>query len=426
MRPSRRQLLMGTGATLALTGVASAIGRSAGEHKLLVVMADGGWDVTFLLDPKFHVDTTEGPEVDEDPDNPEDREALRTFGHLPLAVNDFKRPSVTAFFERYAARCTVVNGIWMGAIAHATARVRALTGTHTQANPAWATIAGHALGRDRPLGSIDLSAASFAGPLAASMGQVGKRAQLQTVLPGGDRFPLLDGRDSFRPDDTDRALLEDYLAARGQAHAATVAPEGRNPALIAARAEALDRAGRLRAEGADAFAGLNLGNAPSMSDQGLLAVDLLERDLCSAVTVGSQLGWDTHDNNQVQHSHFERLFRDLDRIVGELDARGMLDTTLVAVISEFTRTPQRNSTGGKDHWPHASCLLLGGPVHGNRVVGATDDRLESLPVDLATGEAISGGPFNKYDNLAAGLLLSLGVDPEPWFPTVVPFTAFFG
>ncbi|MEQ1566862.1 MAG: hypothetical protein ABMA64_14565, partial [Myxococcota bacterium] len=60
-----------------------------------------------------------------------------------------------------------------------------------------------------------------------------------------------------------------------------------------------------------------------------------------------------------------------------------------------------------------------------RVGGASDDSLQSLPVDLATGEADDGGVLNKYDNVAAGVLAALDVDPGPWYPGVTPFTAPF-
>ena len=98
----------------------------------------------------------------------------------------------------------------------------------------------------------------------------------------------------------------------------------------------------------------------------------------------------------------------------------MLDNTVVAVLSEMTRTPLRNASGGKDHWGHTSALLLGA-VRGNAVSGGTDGLLESMPMDLATGQLDPKGALCKYDNLCAGLLELVGVDPEEWLPGVVPF-----
>ena len=94
---------------------------------------------------------------------------------------------------------------------------------------------------------------------------------------------------------------------------------------------------------------------------------------------------------------------------------------MVAVLSEMSRTPKRNDALGKDHWPHTSALLLGGPVRGGRVLGATDGLQESLPMDLATGAVDPAGTLLRYDNLAAGLLAMLDVDPGPWLPGSEPF-----
>lgn len=428
MRLDRRRLLAGAGAALGLPLLLPALAQAKPARRLIFVMNDGGWDTSFALDPKLHTDQTVGPEVDEDPQIATDREAVRTFGNLPVQINDHKRPAVTTFFEQHGHRCAIVNGIWMGAIAHATARVRILTGTHTQANAAWATIAGHELGQDRPLGSIDLSASSLAGDLASSMGQIGQRAQLQSLLSPESSFVAPAGADYelplFRPDDEDQQRLFDHVTARNAAFAAQMNGD-RNAHLIAARAEAVERARRLRAEGAAPLAELRLGAKPSLQRQVDLAVDLLDHGLCSAITVSSQLQWDTHHTNRLQHGHYQRLFEGLSRLADALVTREMIDDTLVVVASEFTRTPVLNSTGGKDHWPHASCLIFGANTRGNRVFGGSDDRLESLPVDLATGEVAPLAPHNKYDNLAAGLLAALDVDPDPWLPSVPPFTAFF-
>ncbi len=427
---TRRSLLAGAGAGAVLGSAALASARGRPPRRLVVVFANGGWDVSFVMDPKLHTDLTEGPERDEDPDEPADREALRTFGALPIAVNDHKRPAVTAFFERFAARTAIVNGVWMGSIAHRGARARVLTGRNTEAAAAWATIVGARWGADRPLGSIDLSIGTYAGKLAASMGQVGKSGQIRELLQEGASFPAPAGAPytlpQFRPDASDRAELTAYLQARTTAFAQGRAGRARNAELLEARQEALRRAARLRRDGADILGTLKLGTSPSLPKQVGVAVDLLEADLCRAITLGPHLQWDTHDDNSHQHGFFETLFREVGHLVFDLERRGLLDDTLVVVTSEFTRTPRYNSTGGKDHWPHASCLMIGANVVGNRVYGATDDRIESLPVDFATGEPDPRGRLNKYDNLAAGILAAFDVDPEEWLPGAQPFTACFG
>src|SRR5262249_49249243 len=63
------------------------------------------------------------------------------------------------------------------------------------------------------------------------------------------------------------------------------------------------------------------------------------------------------------------------RLPTHLDARGLLDETLVVCLSEHGRTPKLSSGngGGRDHWSQVySCLLAGGGVARGRVVGKSD------------------------------------------------------
>ena len=72
-------------------------------------------------------------------------------------------------------------------------------------------------------------------------------------------------------------------------------------------------------------------------------------------------GWDHHDNiergNKNDMPNFDQAFAALIR---DLDERGMLDSTLVMVTTEFGRTPKINSTAGRDHWPKVFSIVLAG------------------------------------------------------------------
>ena len=90
-----------------------------------------------------------------------------------------------------------------------------------------------------------------------------------------------------------------------------------------------------------------------------------------SLTVG---GWDHHDNIQ---TGFERNAPKLDQaiaqLVTDLDDRGLLDSTLVMVTTEFGRTPKINKTGGRDHWPRVfSVMLAGGGVKRGSVYGESN------------------------------------------------------
>jgi len=68
-------------------------------------------------------------------------------------------------------------------------------------------------------------------------------------------------------------------------------------------------------------------------------------------------------------------------LIEDLEQRGLLESTVVAVLSEFGRTPQVNGRGGRDHYPAAwTNFLCGANIRGGQVVGATD-KIGSRPVD---------------------------------------------
>jgi uncharacterized protein (DUF1501 family) len=63
----------------------------------------------------------------------------------------------------------------------------------------------------------------------------------------------------------------------------------------------------------------------------------------------------------------------LTTLVADLEARGLLDQTLVIAMGDFGRTPKLTDDGGRDHWQSVMsvCLAGGGLRHG-QVIGATD------------------------------------------------------
>ncbi len=85
-------------------------------------------------------------------------------------------------------------------------------------------------------------------------------------------------------------------------------------------------------------------------------------------------GWDHHDNlkNAIQ-KELPPTDKAIAALIRDLERRGMLDSTLVMVTTEFGRTPKINATGGRDHWPRVfSTLLAGGGMKQGYVHGASD------------------------------------------------------
>ena len=93
-------------------------------------------------------------------------------------------------------------------------------------------------------------------------------------------------------------------------------------------------------------------------------------------------GWDMHNNIE---QGFKKNGPELDQafaaLIGDLDRRGLLDSTLVMLTTEFGRTPKINKSAGRDHYPKVfSIALAGGGIKRGFVYGRSD--ATSTEVDL--------------------------------------------
>jgi hypothetical protein len=404
---------------------------------LIVVFAEGGWDVTHVFDPKLGVPTIDGP--DADPNAP-GTESVRTFGNIPLLVNDYvgpdaiARPEVTKFFEAWHQKVHVVNGVWTGSIAHDPCRYRMLTGDPSGRKPDLASISGATFGETLPLGAVDLSGWSIAGSLAASSGRVGDQNQIVALIDDAleldqefNEPPSFTGALSYplsTLSPTDQNLIQDFVAHRAERLRSRFGGDrGHNDERLDDLLQSLDRGRAFRDQADDILGGdsaLQLGRKSNFFSQIDIAVELIEKGLCHSVTIDSRSDWDSHESNINQHAYFNSLFAGLQHLMEVLSDKGLLDQVVVPVLSEMTRTPQLNGANGKDHWAHTSALLMGA-VRGNAVSGGTTELLESRPINLETGALDDAGELNKYDNFTAGILELAGVDPSGWLPNVVPF-----
>lgn len=114
-------------------------------------------------------------------------------------------------------------------------------------------------------------------------------------------------------------------------------------------------------------------------------------------------GWDTHYEN---FTAVRDLCGTLDTawsaLMQDLHERGLLESTLVVWMGEFGRTPVINPQLGRDHYPKAwSVVLGGGGLKGGTVIGQTSD----------DGLTVTDRPVATQDLLAT-ICLGLGLDPK--------------
>jgi hypothetical protein len=99
--------------------------------------------------------------------------------------------------------------------------------------------------------------------------------------------------------------------------------------------------------------------------------------------------WDTHTKNFpiLKDNKLPGFDQTYSALLSDLDARGMLDETLVVVMSEMGRTPRINGNGGRDHWTQCySVLFAGGGIRGGTVYGESDAQaayVKDRPVSTA-------------------------------------------
>jgi hypothetical protein len=117
----------------------------------------------------------------------------------------------------------------------------------------------------------------------------------------------------------------------------------------------------------------------------------------------SRAWWDSHSDNFESH---RELVSELDDVMTtlmlDLEARGLMESTLIVTLSEFGRTPTINKDVGRDHFASAwSCSLAGCGVRGGAVYGKTD----------ADGKTVADGKVGAGD-VTATIYQAMGINPK--------------
>ena len=133
-------------------------------------------------------------------------------------------------------------------------------------------------------------------------------------------------------------------------------------------------------------------------------------------------GWDMHrDVFDEMDEKGPQLDRAMAALLDDLQQRGLLDSTLVVLATEFGRTPRINENAGRDHHPGVfSCVLAGAGVRGGTVHGASDERgfrpasdAVSVTDFNTTIAAACGLPFDKEFHAPNGRPFKIGGGGKP-------------
>jgi len=404
--PSRRQLLA-LGATGLFLPRLRARAAAASDRKFLFLFNAGGWDPAMVFAPVF------GDGVDHGADD-----VAAEVGGLPF-VDAPSRPSVRAFFERWAGSTCLLNGLQVPSLAHEVCTRLMMTGDSRPGFDDWPSLIAGVGASHRLLPHLLVSGPLYASRFGAASVRVGLANQI-AYLTEGRAHERMDRPPSVVPGSAVEAIEE--AAHRARVEAWTAAATGEDATLGEEELLALDRADRMPG----VVDSLTVTNRDDLLGVLRVATRALADGLSRTAMVGFGEGgngnWDTHNVNSDQIPMLETLFQTLDDLLTEMEttpgevAETLLDETTVVVLSEMGRTPELNAVGGKDHWPWTSAMLIGSGIAGGRALGAWTEVLAGEPVDPVSGEVRADGEVLQPGHLGATLLALADIDPAEWIP----------
>jgi hypothetical protein len=234
--------------------------------------------------------------------------------------------------------------------------------------------------------------AAYLGPRYASVVVGGGRAPANT-----DRPAALSPQSDLARNDLRRRINERFLSRRRTAITDAYTYSYEQALRLMERRDAFDISKEPQKE-QEKYGAHDLGR------QCLLARRLLEAGATFIQVTHSN--YDTHNENFDFHieqlGEFDKAFAAL---VEDLHQRGMLDSTLLVVMSEFGRTPNINVYYGRDHWSAAWSVVLGGcGIQRGAAYGKTNDN----------GTAVVDGQVD-HTNLFHTYLAAVGLDSTATF-----------
>jgi len=336
----------------------------------VVFNASGGWDTTYLMDPKgvggINRLYKEGD--------------IATEGKIPFAPNAAQVKAGMSnedFFKKYGKELLVVNGLDYSVNNHdPCARYMATGKLDSLAYPTFAALIAACRGSKHPLAFLTFGNYSSTGNLVP-MARVPYLQSLNLVanadaVGGVAQHPYHDG---FVVDRIEQALKE---------QAETRANECRLPRVE--RAESMLYAAQVNSKTL-ARVTPHIPKTPSkerLNQQADIVLASMKAGVCVSanLTIGQ---FDSHNNNDVdQMKLIPEFLAGVDYLLRRAEELKIRENLVVVIQSEMGRTPNYNNGNGKDHWSVGSAMFIGRGIKGDRVIGATDEKQFLVPVDAKT------------------------------------------
>ena len=336
----------------------------------MVFNASGGWDTTYLMDPKGIGDINrlykEG-------------DILTKGAHkfAPTAKHRDGGMSNEEFFGEYGKELLVLNGLDYSVNNHAPgARYMATGKLDSMFFPTFAALVAACKGPACPLSFLTFGNYSATGNIVA-MSRVPYLPSLERIanadcVEGKIRSPY--------HDDFAQARIEQALQEQNESRAA----QPRLPRQE--RAESMLYAAQVNSK---AMARVT-PHIPKENPKGRLAqqAEIALASFKAGVCVSANLSigqFDSHQNNDKdQMKLIPEFLEGIAYVLRRAVELGIREKLVVIIQSEMGRTPTYNNGNGKDHWSIGSIMFLGPGIKGDRVIGATDEKQFHIPLNPQT------------------------------------------
>ncbi len=341
-----------------------------------VFNASGGWDTTYLMDPKGVNDINRLYQQGD----------ILTHGAIKFAPNakaigkKADRMSNEDFFRRYGPELLVFNGLDYSVNNHAPCSRYMATGhLDSLAYPTFAALVAACRGATCPLAFLTFGNYSNTGNIVP-MARVPYLPTLARIanadcVEGNAQSPY---HDDFALDRIEAALKAE-TDSRLAGSTGSLLPR-------VERAQSVLYAAQVNSKALQRVTPFIAAKQPKerLQQQAEIALASFKAGIC--VSANLSIGqFDSHANNdRDQMDLLPELLAGIDYLLRRAEALKIRDRIVVVMQSEMGRTPSYNKGEGKDHWSIGSAMFLGPGLKGNRVIGATDDGQFLRPIDPAT------------------------------------------
>jgi len=357
----------------------------ARAKQLIVVFLTGGFSHVDTFDPKPKLQADHGKVIS--------GESLRDVAQVPLLGSPFQFArhgesglDISELFPhlaRHADKLCVFRTMHTDILEHFQAALAMHTGSATVPMPslgAWLSYGLGTLNPNLPPYVVLCEHLPYAGAQIWDSSFLPPEHQGMRLIPGDTPIPNLKApAQTASIADLEQRLLSDFNQLHARDRMNDPHLQGRMASFHTARGmmqvapQVLDTASETR-ETLDSY-GIADGDRKSFGWQCLMARRFVEQGVRTVelIDTGASDNWDAHGDMQAHRPKAARVDKAIAALLNDLSQRGLLDETLVAICTEFGRTPWDKGPG-RNHWHRAfSCLLTGAGIKGGTVIGETDE-----------------------------------------------------